>query len=97
MDRAQGVLEKALAQEDTGEARFNLALTFLFKGDAGAARREFERALAKGGDVPEGDAWFYIAWSHAEEGNIDTARDVYARKKDVIPADFQAIIEEKLK
>lgn len=97
LDRAQSVLEKALEQEDTGQARFNLALALLFKGDAGDARLEFERALAKGEDVPEGLAWFYIAWSHAEEGNIDTARDVYARKKDVIPADFQAIIEEKLK
>ena len=97
LDRAQGVLEKALAQEDTGQARFNLALTFLFKGDAGAARLEFERALAKGGDVPEGLAWFYIAWAHAEEGNVDTARDLYARKKNVIPEEFQPIIEEKLK
>ena len=97
LDRAQGVLEKALAQEDTGQARFNLALTFLFKGDAGAARLEFERALAKGGDVPEGLAWFYIAWAHVEEGNIDTARDLYTRKKDVIPEEFQSIIEEKLK
>ena len=97
LDRAQGVLEKALAQEDTGQARFNLALTFLFKGDAGAARLEFERALAKGGDVPEGLAWFYIAWAHVEEGNIDTARDLYTRKKDVIPEEFQPILEEKLK
>ena len=97
LDRAQGILEKALAQEDTGQARFNLALTFLFKGDAGAARLEFERALAKGGDVPEGLAWFYIAWAHVEEGNIDTARDLYTRKKNVIPEEFQSIIEEKLK
>lgn len=97
LDRAQGVIEKALAQEDTGQARFNLALTFLFKGDAGAARLEFERALAKGGDVPEGLAWFYIAWAHVEEGNIDTARDLYTRKKNVIPEEFQSIMEEKLK
>ena len=97
LDRAQGILQKALAQEDTGQARFNLALTFLFKGDPAAARLDFERAIAKGGDVPEGLAWFYIAWSHAEEGNIDTARDLYNRKKDVIPEDFQPLIEEKLK
>ncbi len=96
LDRAQGILEKALAQEDTGQARFNLALTFLFKGDAGAARLEFERALAKGGDVPEGLAWFYIAWAHVEEGNIDTARDLYTRKKNVIPEEFQSILEEQL-
>jgi len=97
LDRAKGVLEKALIQEDTGQARFNLALTLLFQGNAAAARLEFERALGKGGAVPEGIAWFYIAWAHAEEGNIDTARDVYARKKEIIPEDFQPIIEEKLK
>ncbi|MEE3199804.1 MAG: tetratricopeptide repeat protein, partial [Planctomycetota bacterium] len=97
LDRAKTVTEKVLEQEDSGQARFNLALALLFKGDGEAARSQFEMALSKGGNVPEGLAWFYIAWSHADEGNMEVARNLYSEKKAVIPDDFKSIIEEKLR
>ena len=97
LDRARTVTEKVLEQEDSGQARFNLALALLFKGDGAAARTQFELALSKGGNVPEGLAWFYIAWSHADEGNMEVARNLYSEKKTVIPDDFKSIIEEKLR
>ncbi len=97
LDRAKTVTEKVLEQEDSGQARFNLALALLFKGEGEAARSQFELALSKGGNVPEGLAWFYIAWSHADEGNMEVARNLYSEKKTVIPDDFKSIIEEKLR
>jgi len=97
LDRAKTVTEKVLEQEDSGQARFNLALALLFKGDGAGARSQFEVALSKGGNVPEGLAWFYITWSHADEGNMEVARNLYSEKKTVIPDDFKSIIEEKLR
>lgn len=97
LDRAKTVTEKLLLQEDSGPARFNLGLALLFKEDYKDARSQFEMALSKGGEVPEGLAWFYITWSHAEEGNMAIARNLYDEKKEVFPPDFLSVIEDKLR
>lgn len=97
LDRAKTVTEKLLLQEDSGLARYNLALALLFKGEGAAARTQFETALSKGGNVNEGQVWFYIAYSHADEGNMAVARKLYSEKEPIIPDELKSIIQEKLR
>ena len=95
---AEAALTRAVALEDQSIAYYNLGLARFYQRKWAASRESFERALEAGGNykVPPGEVYYYYIHSYLQEGDLESARREFQKRRSEIPEELRAKLAENL-